>query len=533
MQETGFSASPDRLAGSVGDFAGARPAYYGREFEKIQSAVRFPWSWNTAAALAGPFWGAARGLWGFFWTFLVLEVLALVQIGRGWWGELGADKLARLDKLTLKYNEFLAKHEAAKLAGDPDAASFLKRAENLEKIMNRVAEEAALAAQGAVTILATGLVLLIGMRLVQGFYANLRYEKQYLGWRADPAGTASGLSWTRAGLGALLWLAIVPLTLYRFTVGKIAPGLEPWVAFFPVEKKSYYAPVSTWMDGGFDWLSVKGAGVFDGIVAAIRAVLDGLETVFVDTPWPVVMTVIVVVAWRLAGPRVAVFTGAALAYLALFGLWETSMVTVSLLGAAAFLCVLIGIPLGVWFGKSQRAYNAALPVLDFMQTMPAFVYLIPIIAFFGTGKPPGVLATLVFGMPPVIRLTALGIRGGAGKHQGGRDRVRLHPVDAAQGHRDPAGDAVDHDRRQPDHPDVPVDGGHRLADRRQGPGPGRARRAAVRGQGPGDAGGPRDPVLRDGHRPHRAGALQALDRAPPARAVARPATIPESRPRPG
>ena len=87
------------------------------------------------------------------------------------------------------------------------------------------------------------------------------------------------------------------------------------------------------------------------------------------------------------------------------------MVTVALLGAAAFLCVLFGIPLGIWFGKDKRAYNAALPVLDFMQTMPAFVYLIPIIAFFGTGKPPGVMATLVFGMPPVIRLTALGIRG--------------------------------------------------------------------------------------------------------------------------
>ena len=139
--------------------------------------------------------------------------------------------------------------------------------------------------RGAVAVLATGLVLLLSLRLVQGFYANLRYEKQYLGWRADRAGTASGLSWTRAGLGALLWLTIVPLTLYRFTVGKIAPGLEPWVAYF---------------------------------------------------------------------------------------------------------CVLFGIPLGIWFGKSQRAYNAALPVLDFMQTMPAFVYLIPIIAFFGTGKPPGV-----------------------------------------------------------------------------------------------------------------------------------------------
>ena len=372
MQETGLSAQPNRSATSVDNFVGAGHTYYTREFEKIQSAVGFPGSWNTLAALFGPFWGAARGLWGYFWSFLVLEVLALVQIGRGWWGELGADKLARLEKLNAKYNEFLAKHEAAKLAGDPDAASFLKRAENLEKVADRVAEEAVLAAQGAVTILLFGIGLLIGLRLVQGFYANMRYEKQYLIWRANPSGTASGLSWTRAGLGGVLWLAIVPLTLYRFTVGRIDPRLEPYLTGFPMDKKQFYAPVSTWMDAGFDWLSIKGAGVFHGVVAAITTVLNGLETVFVDTPWPVVMTVIVVVAWRLAGPRVAVFTCAALAYLALFGLWETSMVTVSLLGAAAFLCILLGIPLGIWFGKSQKAYNTALPVLDFMQTMPRF-----------------------------------------------------------------------------------------------------------------------------------------------------------------
>ena len=123
MQETGIPAQPNRLASSIGNFAGTRQAYYAREFEKIQSAARFPWSWNPMAALVGPFWGAARGLWGFFWMFLVLEVLALVQIGRGWWGDLGADKLARLEKLTVKYNEFMQKHEAAKLAGDADAAS--------------------------------------------------------------------------------------------------------------------------------------------------------------------------------------------------------------------------------------------------------------------------------------------------------------------------------------------------------------------------------------------------------------------------
>ena len=411
MQESGYSEESSELGSSVGNFVRTRQAYYVREFEKIQGAIRFPWSWNWVPAFAGPFWGASRGLWGYFWTFLILEVLALVQIGRGWWGDLGADKLARLERLTLKSDEFMAKYDAALLAGDPDAESYLNRAENLEKIAVQVAEEAALAAEGATSILLVGIALLIGLRLIQGFYANMRYEKQYLRWRANPTRMAAGVSWIRAGLGTLLWLAIVPLTLYRFTVGNIDPELEPYVAGVPIEKGSYYAPVSDWLDSGFDWLSIEGAGVFDGIVAAISAVVGALETVLVDAPWPVVMTVIVVLAWRLAGPRVAVFTGAALAYLALFGLWETSMVTVALLGAAAFLCVLFGIPLGIWFGKNQRAYNAAQPVLDFMQTMPAFVYLIPIIAFFGTGKPPGVLATLVFGMPPVIRLTALGIRG--------------------------------------------------------------------------------------------------------------------------
>jgi glycine betaine/proline transport system permease protein len=108
---------------------------------------------------------------------------------------------------------------------------------------------------------------------------------------------------------------------------------------------------------------------------------------------------------------VAIFTVVALAYLALLGFWEKSMATVALLGAAAFICIALGIPLGVWCAKNKTVYTIVRPVLDFMQTMPAFVYLIPIIAFFGIGKPPGIIATLVFGMPPVVRLTALGLQG--------------------------------------------------------------------------------------------------------------------------
>lgn len=411
MEESGFSAEPSKLGSSVGDFVVDNKEYYTREFEKIQSATQLPRSWNMMAAIGGPFWGAARGLWGFFWTFMVLEILALVQIGKGAWGELGADQLARIEKMSPKIQSFMDKYQAALAEGSEDAAGFLARAENLQKVADRLSAEATAAAEGAVTFLVVGIVFFIALRVFQGFYANLRYEQQYLTWRAEHDSKTVGLDWMRAGFSMLLWLAIVPLTLYRFTVGKIAPELEAYTLGFPVEKKAYFAPVANWMEDGFDQLSVSGAGVFDGVVATIRTVLDGLETVFVDTPWPVVMTVIVVTAWRLAGPRVAIFTAASLAYLGFLGMWETSMITVALLGAAAFLCLLLGIPLGIWFGKSQRAYNAALPVLDFMQTMPAFVYLIPIIAFFGTGKPPGVLATIIFGMPPVIRLTALGMRG--------------------------------------------------------------------------------------------------------------------------
>ena len=404
MAGTGLQGEPARLASSVGEFVGAKEAYYAREFDRIQSATKWPWTWNTMAALAGPLWGPTRGLWGFFWTFVVLELLALVQIGRGLWGDLGADKVARAEKLIERSEALYERGKAALQNSEADAQGLITTAGNLRRAAERLMEQAELAAAEATTLLVIGLVMLVALRIVQGFYANLAYEKRYLAWRGDPL-VASGLNWRVAASGAVLWLAIVPLTLYRFTVSKP----HELIVRFPMDRE-IFAPVADEIEDWFDWLATHGAGVFDGITHTIRAVLDGLEVALVQTPWPVVMLVIVVTAWRLAGPRVAIFTAASLAYLAVLGMWEVSMATVALLGAAAFLCLVFGIPLGIWFGKNERAYSIALPVLDFMQTMPAFVYLIPIIAFFGTGKPPGVLATVVFGMPPVIRLTALGMR---------------------------------------------------------------------------------------------------------------------------
>lgn len=408
------------LAASINAFAVTRTEFYRRAFTRIQEAEGVVFTWNSMAAVFGPLWGAMRGIWGFFWVFLVLEMFALVQIGRGWWGELGGDKLARYDRLIANIEKREAQAAELIAAGDSAGAeSKLNIANNLKKAAESALLEAQEAAEQATTVLLTGIALLVLVKLLEGFYANHAYERQYLKWRSNPK-LQTGTSWSGAAWGVLLVIFILPLTLIRFTVVKTDEVLAKLtngflgetlpMTVFPVGKE-YFTVLSAYGDEVFDWLADRFGGVFDGITHLIRTVLDGIEILLIGTPWPVVMVVIVVAAFRLAGVRVAIFTAAALAYLALMGLWEIAMITVALIGTGAFLCILLGIPLGIWFGKSQRAYRTAEPVLDFMQTMPAFVYLIPIIAFFGTGKPPGVLATLIFAMPPVIRLTALGMRG--------------------------------------------------------------------------------------------------------------------------
>ena len=150
--------------------------------------------------------------------------------------------------------------------------------------------------------------------------------------------------------------------------------------------------------------------LFDAITLTVREMLEVLEAIFLGLPWPVVCGVTVLAAWRLGGWKVSLFAAVSLLYLGLFGYWEKSMSTLSLVGASAFFCFAIGMPLGVLCGKRPRLYDACKPALDFMQVMPTFVYLIPAVAFFSIGKPPGVLATVIFAMPPMIRLTALGIQ---------------------------------------------------------------------------------------------------------------------------
>lgn len=392
------------LSDSIREFAQENSDYYVESFSAIQNASEKVTPWNKAAMLFGPAWCAGRGLWNLFWLFTISELLALVQIGRGLWGDLGAAKMEEAAQFSKRAHEIRLDAGVAGVTGDESAESSAEIAMNLEK----AAEAATLQAQAAASswwiYLLVGVALFVILRYVQGRYANRIYELQYSAWRVNK-NIASGFSMKRLVYALALLIVIVPLTLYRFTVSNPVT----WLTDVPISG-TYFTNSANALDNWFDRTSEAGAGLFDGITAGAQTVLDGVELLLVDAPWPVVAVFLVVIAWRVASIRVAIFTGAALVYIGFLGLWEASMVSIVLVGAAALFCVAIGIPLGIWFSRSERAYAVARPILDLMQTIPPFVYLIPIIAFFGTGRVPGVLATIIFAMPPVVRLTALGLR---------------------------------------------------------------------------------------------------------------------------
>ena len=136
-----------------------------------------------------------------------------------------------------------------------------------------------------------------------------------------------------------------------------------------------------------------------------------LEKLLINAPWPVVIIVICALAWLGSRSWKIVF-GTAIAFLVIgyFGMWEDTMSTLAIISVATLLCIILGIPLGVLMARSMRVQSAVTPVLDIMQTIPSFVYLIPVVMLLGIGKVPGLIAVCIYAIPPIVRLTNLGIR---------------------------------------------------------------------------------------------------------------------------
>ena len=199
----------------------------------------------------------------------------------------------------------------------------------------------------------------------------------------------------RGGLVVFLVVSFIITLIWRDVIG------------FPVE---FGRDLARWVDDVIDWITVNLNFILDPISNAILRFLVTLEDFLKWIPWPILIIGVTAMGYKAAGRAVGIFSLASLLLLGGFGLWESAMETLSLIIVSVITSIVIAIPVGILAARNNTLDALLRPILDAMQTMPAFVYLVPAIMFFGLGDQAGVLATVIYAVPPAIRLTNLGIR---------------------------------------------------------------------------------------------------------------------------
>jgi len=180
---------------------------------------------------------------------------------------------------------------------------------------------------------------------------------------------------------------------------------------FPVMERTSLMELRKGIDHTFREFSRAYGDGIEAFFDPLLFFLIRLEKLLLATPWPIIMLVLGVLAW-LGSRSWKLVVGSILAFMLIgyFGMWKDCMATVAIITVCTIMCIAVGIPVGVLMARSNRVEKAMLPVLDMMQTIPSFVYLIPILMLLGIGKIPGLIAVCIYAIPPVIRLTNLGIR---------------------------------------------------------------------------------------------------------------------------
>ena len=284
-----------------------------------------------------------------------------------------------------------------------------------------------------------------------------------------------------------------------------------WLDRFPALGTEQLSALRRFIDGAFRAFTREHGQAMEQLFEPLRQFLLASERLLTQTPWPVVVGVIAVVAW-VASRNWKIVLGAILSLLVIgwLGMWDDTMKTISMIFVSTVVALVVGLPIGILMSRWDRMQRIVNPALDVMQTMPSFVYLIPVVMLLGIGRVPGLIAVVIYAVAPVIRFTNLGIRL--------VDKDLLEAADAFgssawQKMRQvqlPLGAAHHHGRHQPDHHARAVDGGHRLDDRCAGPWPAGAQ-------------GHLQPVLHDGH-PQRHGHRRDRDHLRPRLASLRQAS---------
>lgn len=172
----------------------------------------------------------------------------------------------------------------------------------------------------------------------------------------------------------------------------------------------YTIPLDDWINNLINFIVDRFRPFFQAISLPIRWTLQNIEGFFNAIPPLIFIIVIAAIAWKLGGKKIALYSIISLTIIGLIDVWEQAMVSLSLVITSVVFCLVVGIPVGIICAKSDRTERAIRPLLDIMQTLPSFVYLVPVVMLFGIGEVPGVIATIIFAIPPLIRLTNLGIR---------------------------------------------------------------------------------------------------------------------------
>jgi glycine betaine/proline transport system permease protein len=169
-------------------------------------------------------------------------------------------------------------------------------------------------------------------------------------------------------------------------------------------------PLDQWVSAALDWIVSNFRPAFQALRAPIDTMLNTIESGLLALPPPVMLLIIGGLAWRASSWRLALGSVLSFIFIGLIGAWNEAMVTLSLVLTSVAFCLVIGLPLGIATARSDRLQALLRPLMDAMQTLPAFVYLVPVVMLFGIGNLPGVVTTVIFALPPLVRLTNLGIR---------------------------------------------------------------------------------------------------------------------------
>jgi len=172
----------------------------------------------------------------------------------------------------------------------------------------------------------------------------------------------------------------------------------------------YTIPLDDWITQSINFIVDNFRPLFQAIGFPIRLTLQNIEWFFTSTPPLIFIIIIGLISWKLAGKKITIYSIVALTLIGFVDVWEPAMISLALVLTAVVFCLLVGIPIGILSAKNDRFDRLVRPLLDVMQTLPSFVYLVPVVMLFGIGEVPGVIATIIFAIPPLIRLTNLGIR---------------------------------------------------------------------------------------------------------------------------